>query len=494
MNVVTVALRIAFTGVVAAAAFVSAPGESAAAPQEGDPGRADAPSRSDLDAALAKGVAFLLRAQRPDGGWISAEYSMDSAGHKTAITAVAMEAVLAGTGGSVEAQDAARRGLGFLETHAPEIRGGKIHHGFDFNGWGAAYGLRHLAGVRDRWPAKSKAPDMKRLVDLFVAWAEANRKPCGGWSYLTKEQDPAFEKDGSVSFFTGVMLEGLARWDPKSPLVAPAAEDLAKSGDGDGRVLYSHTGAWSAPPRGREESAGRSLQAALVLGGLGRRDAGDVETRLAEFLAVRGEYVKTRTQHPHTPPHYIAGYYYYHAHSYAARALRWLAAREKTPSPQRAARVAELLAALVAEQSGDGSWIDAPCGGTSYATALAVLELTDLRELLFPWTPTLDAALESAKERSVPVVVLFTDGGRDSTKAEETLQSKELEALRERCLWVRVPKDAANAATWKTAKAGTGGAILVLGGAGGCDLAAPAARFGATAAAKLVLKAVEKLL
>jgi len=200
-----------------------------------------------------------------------------------------------------------------------------------------------------------------------------------------------------------------------------------------------------------------------------------------------------RSSHPHAEPYKIAGYYYYHAHSYAARALRRLAAREKTPSPARAARVRELLAALVAEQDADGAWMDAPCGDRPYATALAVLELTDLRELLFPWAANLDDAVAAARERSAPVVVLFTDGGKASAKAEEALQDADLLPVRDACLWVRVPK-AGTDEVWKAAKVSSGGSVLVLSAAGEWSTAAPAARFGSSVSAKLLLRAIRRVL
>ena len=291
---------------------------------------------------------------------------------------------------------------------------------------------------------------------------------------------------------TGVMLEGVARWDPKSPLIEKAAADLEKSLDGEGRALYSHTGDWPAYPRGREESAGRSLQAAVVLSGLGRKTVADVGTRLAEFLSVRGEYEKTRNSHAHAEPHRIAGYYYYHAHSYAARALGLLAAKEGAPSKERAARVALLLDSLVKEQDADGAWMDAPCGDRPYATALAVLALLDLRDLMFPWAGTLEAAVASARAGSLPVVVLYADATPESRKAEDALAGRDLEALREKVIWLRIAKEDADA--WKAAKVTRGGSVVLLGGEAGYDPAKPAAKFGPGASARLLKGKIEALL
>ena len=441
---------------------------------------------------MARGVRFLLDGRNSEKGWNSREYGMSSPGHKTAITAAAMDAVLAGAGPTAEALDAVRDAVAFLGTHAPEMDEGRLHDGFDFNGWGAAFGLRHLASVRDRWPAGTKGPDLRRLADRFLGWAKSHQRPCGGWSYLTKNQDPGFATDGSVSFMTAVLLEGIARWEPKSPLLEKGIADLEKSLDGEGRALYSHTGDWPALPRGREESAGRSLQAAVVLAGLGKRGADSVEARLADFLSVRGEYERTRNSHAHAEPHRIAGYYYYHAHSYAARALRLLAAREGAPSKERGARVATLLDALLKEQDGDGACMDAPCGDRPYATALAVLTLLDLRELLFPWAGTIEAAVASAREGALPVVVLYADASADSRKCEEMLAGKDLEPLRERVVWLRIPREDAEA--WKSAKVAKGGSIVLLGGEAGYDPAKPAGKFGPGASARLLRGKIEALL
>ena len=138
-------------------------------------------TRADLDRAVARGVRFLLDNRNAEKGWNSREYVLSSPGHKAAITAAAADAVLAGAGPTPEALDAVHDAVAFLEKHAPEMSEGRLHDGFDFNGWGAAYGLRHLGALRDRWPAGTKSPDWKRLVDPFLEWAKKHQRPCGGW-------------------------------------------------------------------------------------------------------------------------------------------------------------------------------------------------------------------------------------------------------------------------------------------------------------------------
>jgi hypothetical protein len=423
-----------------------------------------APDPAAIAAAVEKGAAFLLKDQRPDGGWVSREYSMGSPGHMMAITAACVDALLASVR-SDEATSAAAKGVEFLKAHAADLNGTVLNDGFDFKAWGAAYGLVHLHGLAANWPTKAKAPDTAPLVDAFVAYAERTQRPCGGWTYLTPKVDPACEKDGSISFLTGVMLEGLVRWRPKAPAVAKAVEDLRNAADRDGRWQYSHHGAYESAKGGgitREESAGRSVQIAYTLALAGAPVAGELKGYVDTFFDVREEYVKTRNEHPHTKPYMIAGYYYYHGHSYAARAMRRLAAADPRLRAELAGHVATLAASLLAEQAADGSWMDAPCGDRPYATALALLALRDVAEMSLPWAESVERAVESAKQDGRSVVVLFTDGGDASRQLERSLADAKLDALRERFVWAKCDQRA-DAARWKEAKIAAAPLLAVLG-------------------------------
>jgi hypothetical protein len=461
-------------------------------PARADPG---VPSAAAIQTAIDKAVDFLIHDQRGDGGWISREYGVDSPGHQMAITAAVCDALLANTQ-SDEAAAAATQAVEFLKAHAADLNGSVLNDGFDFKAWGAAYGLVHLHGMKANWPAKSKAPDIEPLIAGFVQYAARTQRPCGGWTYLTAKVDPGSEKDGSISFLTGVMLEGLTLWRPKASAVAKAVEDLRNAADKDGRFQYSHHGAYESARGGgitKEESAGRSVQIAYTLSLAGAAPEIDLKGYVDRFFEVRDEYVKTRISHPHEKPFMIAGYYYYHGHSYAARAMRYLAGRDPKLRAEFAGHVATLAKSLLSEQASDGSWMDAPCGDRPYATALALLTLRDVQAMSMPWAESVARAVEIAKADGRPVVVLFTDGGDASAQLERTLADAKLDACREKFVWARCDKRD-DAALWRAAKIASAPLLAVLGPAKDYAVGATVARLAGKSSAAQIEGFLKRLL
>jgi hypothetical protein len=222
-------------------------------------------------------------------------------------------------------------------------------------------------------------------------------------------------EDGSISFLTAAVIEGLRRWKDRGAKVDTemferALKDLSshhmvieKPEKKDG-FSYDHVGdCGSGPGNGYE---GRSVQCALALLEAGRGQAALLEKCVDSFFRMRGEYVKARTKHEHTLPFYIAGYYYYHAHYFAARAIARLG-----KDPHGNART--IRRSLLEEQDADGSWYDAPCGHKTYGTALALLTLSELRGLPTPWLDSLELGVKTAGEDRLRVLLLVTDGERD---------------------------------------------------------------------------------
>lgn len=351
-------------------------------PEEVDPAKLPEPKADAIAATLARGAAYLLHAQEPDGAWTSPQ-ARGGVGYRcqqVAITAVCLHALVAcGRASDAEGRKAIDRGLEALR----RLRKERVledpcvaEETWDFTPWGSAFGLLHLDGMLSRWPKGEKAPDVGDLAESYLAHALAKQKKCGGWHY----RDDA--KDGSVSFLSAAMVEGLLDWKarglavPEEPLKR-ALGDLSKNRDRKGSTGYYHDGesyevdaaGWTTP-----ESIGRSVQVQWVLLRAGADDKKALQTQLHRFFEGRKHLAAQRGVYQHSPPYFIAGYFYYFAHFWVARAL----AEADLPADERAADRRLLLATLMGEQDEDGSWFDSPAGDRPYATAMAMLAIDAL--------------------------------------------------------------------------------------------------------------------
>lgn len=388
----------------ALAPLASAPPPSAAQGSPTDP----VDVRELVDAAYRR----LLMAQHPDGGW-----------GDPARTAICAHALLA-CSPSEEAVTAARKAVAAMPALIESL-GNPLPPGtkIDSRLFGIAWAIAHLHGVRRRWPASSPPPDFAPAVSRLAELAAATQKPSGGWRYDVEGEFPG-DTNGSQLFITSVMVEGLLRWkDDKAMKIDPAAldrgiADVKKSCDGHGWCAYNHHGDYKGVGHAKWAhcgSAGRSIQAHLLLLDAGKGKPDMVRRFLDAFFKGREEYVKLRTAGDHTPPYGIHGGYYYHAHHYAACALRRL-----TSDPEGFSRV---LVDSLAREHKAGGWTD--LGGDLYGTAMAALILA---EVTVPWTK------ETADEKK-PRVVLVTDRGRAS-------------ALLETALGLEMPRDVVARFTW----------------------------------------------
>ncbi len=351
-------------------------------PEDPDPAKLPEPKAEAISATLARGAEYLLHAQEPDGAWTSAQ-AREGVGYRcqqVAITAVCLHALVAcGRASDAEGRKAIDRGLEALRRLRKErvLEDARVAEGtWEWTPWGSAFGLLHLDGMLARWPKGEKAPDVGDLAKSYLAHALARQKKCGGWHY----RDDA--KDGSVSFLSAAMVEGLLGWKARGLAVPEralkrAVEDLSKNRDKKGSTGYYHDaesydvdeGGWTTP-----ESIGRSVQVQWVLLRAGADDKKALQAQLRRFFEGRKHLAAQRGVYPHSPPYFIAGYFYYFAHFWVARAL----AEADLPAEERAGDRRLLLATLMGEQEEDGSWFDSPAGDRPYATAMAMLAIEAL--------------------------------------------------------------------------------------------------------------------
>jgi hypothetical protein len=400
--------------------------------------------------SVSKGVRHLVESQEQDGSWRTGIGESQEPGMRIAVTALCLHALLAADA-SPASIEPVKKGLAFILENLDSLDGPfDANPQFNFNIWGVGLGLVHLHGVSKRWPAAAgPKPDLAKVVDALVKKAEKAQLPCGGWTYLKKA------RDGSVSFLTATMIEGLQRWRAEGhkgaeKLLPRAVADLDRLlGTGEG-VPYSHEGTYASGLSG--DHALRTVQARLALLDAGKAAPESLEESLAKYFKVRGDFEKLRNTYAHTPPSMIAGYYYYFGHLHVARAIRRLG---RDPSD----RAGWLRRTFLKEQLEDGSWVDVAAGGKSCGTAMALLGLDELGTIL--WRATVDEAVKAGKEESKPVFVWFTDGKKDAADTEKAMRDPGVFELFSKftCVRVAISKDDPHC---KREKIAHGCAILVI--------------------------------
>jgi len=406
--------------------------------------------------AVAKGVRFLVESQDQDGSWSTEIGESREPGMRIAVTAMALHALLAAEP-SPASVDSVKKGLAFIRGNLDSLDGPfEANPQFNFNIWGVSLGLVHLHGVSKRWPASAgPKPDLGSIIEALVKKAEKAQLPCGGWTYLKKNRSGNDVKDGSVSFLTASMIEGLLKWRGEGhkgaeKLLPKAVADLDRLLGTKEGVPYSHEGDYSAGLAG--DHALRTVQARLALLDAGKGSADALEESIGLYFKARGEFEKLRNTYAHTPPSMIAGYYYYFGLLHVSRGLRRVG---RDPAD----RSGVLRKLLLKEQLQDGSWKDVEAGGKSCGTALALLSLDELGTI--PWIATTDEAIAASKESARPVLVFLTDGKKDGSDTEKAMRDPAVLELLQgfACVRVAITKDEP---VCKKTKITYGCAILVV--------------------------------
>jgi multidrug resistance efflux pump len=338
--------------------------------------------------AYARGLAFLLRTQNPDGSWGSFEsarpgeiYLGTIASHAAFLEATTALCALALDGPSrkdATARAALERALAHMLA-APPV--GRATGDTFYDVWTHAYLVTALARLSrdERFAASSAA--IGRVVRRELATLADLQSADGGFGYYDFGHSRATPSGHeSTSFVTAVVLLALreaarAGFPVKEDEVHDALACLERLRLPSGAYIY---GTYAEMRPGVlfnrvKGSLGRSQPCNLALRAYGR----DVtREELAAGLAAFREFhhfieIGKDRPYPHEAWYYTAGYYFLFGHYYAA-----LVIGELDPADQAAYRP-WLAATLARLQDPDGSWFDFPLYGyhKQYGTAFALLGL-----------------------------------------------------------------------------------------------------------------------
>jgi len=357
------------------------------------------PKPEEIDAAIQRGVKFLLDDQRPDGSWGSPErtkglniYAPPPGAHDafhTAVTALVIMALDQAEPRLPADQrpiidKAIDRGAAWLDEHLERLR--RATPDALYNVWGHSYALQGLVTLHKR--AAGNPERQKKLTELAQHQADMLARYSfvgGGWSYYDFIAGTQTPSDAAFSFTTATALIALKEAEAigvKFPerLTKKAITSILRQQKPDFSYAYGeYLRMIPMHPINRPGgSLGRSQACNLALRMYGdKRITNDVlKTWLNRLYARNGwlSYGRKRPV-PHESFFFVAGYFYYYGHWYAAMCIEQLPADEQ---PYFKDYLAHIILPL---QEKDGSWWDYPFYNyhQQYGTAMAVMTLVMCR-------------------------------------------------------------------------------------------------------------------
>jgi hypothetical protein len=404
------AASLAALGLVAAAlALQAAPAPAPAPPQAvrpttttttpavAPPSPVVSPTPGEIDATIARGLAFLASAQRSSGGfggpengcfndfWPNPEVHRAWSVGSTGLVVMLLVEVER----TQELDATLERALHFLVANDDL----KKPEEWDLDTiWGHIYGLQGLARAlahADVGDAELRA-SMRRATQHHLQRLVDQRTPIGGWGYYTMDGWP--DPEWTVSFTTAAAL--LALLDAKSAgfevapdVVTKAAAVVARCRLPDGAYDYSLSPLPSTSHRRYVESLntqkgsiGRSQCCNLALARCDARvSARELAAGLDDFFRYQ-RFLEIARQRPipHEAYYQVASYFYFFGQFYASEVLAQLPPDAAKPYAQR------LAAQVIPKQEADGAMWDHYMHdhGKPYGTAYGLLALLRCRKLL----------------------------------------------------------------------------------------------------------------
>lgn len=358
-----------------------------------------APLTERIDAAITRGVDFLVEDQNKNGSWGSATrtkelniYAPLPGGHhafRAGASGLALAGLIDAKDPRPDVQASIAKAGKWATEHLPKLR--RADPTTTYNVWGHAYGLRALTRLYETTEDEEQKQHWKKLaqqqVDLANRYVDVN----GGWGYLDIYDEVRTQKPSGLptSFTTATVL--LAMAEARDVMGVELSEKAVASGVNAIRMqrtpdfAYVYSFPHRRSPRGDINRPAGSLSRSQVCNAA-LRVFGDeavtdeVITEWAERFIKREGFLRNTRKRPvpHEGPFKIAGYFYYYGCYYFTESVRLL------PEDQQAKHAKLIAETILPLQETDGSWWDYPLYDyhQPYGTGYALMTLAWCREVL----------------------------------------------------------------------------------------------------------------
>lgn len=343
--------------------------------------------QADCRAAAARGVAFLVKNQQPEGSWGTGLetrgleiYSMVPGSHdafRVATTALCVMALR-------EASESGSQVSGVNEAHGKGvdylITSGKAHRDSGallYNIWAHTYALQALAVEMRTNKNPRVEQEAKWHLERMIRYATY----VGGWNYYDFDAQTQQPSLAPTSFGTAAGL--LALWEARQSglevpqkLIDGAMRRLEDCRLPTGVYMYGSDYKYipRMPGNMDEGAVGRTQPSNFALWLWNSPKVGEQESiQGLDLLFLHHMYLDMgrKRPYPHEAWYQTSGYYYYFDHYYAALLI------EKLPAPDRPEYFRKLSSHILPHEEEDGSWWDYAMWDyhKPYGTAFAVMTL-----------------------------------------------------------------------------------------------------------------------
>lgn len=350
----------------------------------------DAPPRSSIEAAMEKGIKFLLLDQNKDGSWGSAEktkelniYAPVPGAHdafRAAVTSLCISALCETGGDRQDIAAAIDRAEAWLVVNLPKVR--RASGDAIYNVWTHAYGIEALVHLHARRKGDAaKQAEFKKLIAEQIDFMRRYESVNGGWGYYDFKHQTQQPASMNTSFTTATGLIALDHAksigvEIPSEMVKKALDSMRRQQKGDLSYLYGEYLKYKPlhPVNRPGGSLGRSQACNLALRIYGDPSITDTAiTTWLDRLYARNLWLDIGRKRPipHESWFAVAGYFFYYGHYYAALIT------ERLPEKERPFYQDHLAHVLLPLQETDGSWWDYPLYNyhQQYGTAFALMSL-----------------------------------------------------------------------------------------------------------------------